>query len=104
MNDQSRNPTSFHIVVADPIWNATETTVADAYVVGDEVRIEPREGMYVEDEDRLKEAIKRGKNRFQAEGSSMQETWHLPSSLGLDKETKVNAWRYLITPTETDKT
>ncbi len=98
MNDASNAPTHFRIVLAEANWNATENIVADAFIGPDNVRIEVCDGMYVEDEEKLKDAIKSGERRFQAEGYAMREAGNLPSSTPADEKTRVNAWRYLIVP------
>ena len=100
MTGKLKHPTSFRIAIADPNWKEAGIVVADAHVLGGEIRIEPREGMHVEDEERLKVAITRGQKRFQAEGYSMREVCNLPSSAKLDDKTRANAWRYLIIPTD----
>ena len=96
----SENPIQYQIVVAGPDWKRTESIVADAYILGDEVRLEPRDGMRVEDEDGLKEAITAGHDRFQATGHSLREAGNLPKSSHLDDTTRINAWRYLIVPSQ----
>jgi hypothetical protein len=94
----SENPSQYQIVVAGPDWKPTKIIVADAFILGGEVRLEPRDGMYVEDEDGLKEAITAGHNRFQAAGHSFCESCKLPQSPHSDDTTRINAWRYFIVP------
>ena len=103
MSDAKTTPSHFKVVVADPNWDTTENLVADAYIVGDDVCVEPCEGMYVEDEEGLKSAIKRGETKFQEEGYSMHEAYNLPPSAPVDDKTRINAWRYLIVPVEKEQ-
>lgn len=60
------------IILAQSDWSRTEHVLADVYVLGNDIRLHPREGMHLEDEAKLKAAIRRGEQRFQAEGIS----WH----------------------------
>jgi len=98
MTGHTEQSEHFHVVLAQPNWTATDIIVADAFLSAGTVKIEPRDRMCVEDEEGLKDAIRQGKSRFQAEGFSMHDACQgLPPRPG-DEKTRLNAWSYLIVP------